>query len=130
VTLALHERLPARPESIALLRHAVVDFAGGSGASERQRDDIALAVSEAVSNSVVHAYARAIHPGDVTVEAWMQDGSLEVIVCDEGIGMVPRSDSPGLGLGLPLIHQVTEQISIEDPASRSGVRLHMTFAIG
>jgi anti-sigma regulatory factor (Ser/Thr protein kinase) len=130
VTLALNERLPARPDSIAALRHAVVDFAGSSGASDRQREDIALAVSEAVSNAVVHAYAASDSPGDVAVEAWIQDEALEVLVCDEGIGMVPRSDSPGLGLGLPLIHQVAEQIRLEDPAARSGVRLHMTFAIG
>ena len=52
----LHDRLPALPESIAPLRHSVLGFASDSGASERQREDIALAVSEALSNAVVHAY--------------------------------------------------------------------------
>lgn len=128
VTLNLHQRLPARPESIAPLRHAVVDFADSRGASDRQREDIALAVSEAVSNAVIHAYAGDTIPGDVAVQAWMQDRSLEVVVCDEGIGMVPRTDSPGLGL--PLINQVTQQIAIGGPERLSGVRLHMSFAIG
>lgn len=130
MNLDLHRRLPARPESIAALRHAVVDFAGSSGASDRQREDIALAVSEAVTNAVIHAYAGDAIPGDVAVQAWMQDRSLEVVVCDEGIGMVPRTDSPGLGLGLPLIGQVTQQIGIGGTETLSGVRLHMSFAIG
>jgi serine/threonine-protein kinase RsbW len=123
-----HERLAATPENIAPLRQAVIEFATRSGASDRQRDDIAVAVSEALSNVVVHAYAGRDEPGVVTVDAWMSNQSLEVVVCDEGIGMLPRTDSPGLGLGLALVVRMTQRVALEE--TMPGVRVRMTFAIG
>lgn len=126
----LHDRLPALPESIAPLRHSVLGFASDSGASERQREDIALAVSEALSNAVVHAYVGHDSPGVVAVNARREGRWLEVVVCDEGIGMLPRTDSPGLGLGLPLIVRVTEGLELESMDAMPGVRVRMKFAIG
>jgi diguanylate cyclase (GGDEF)-like protein len=123
-----HERRTATPHSIAPLRQVVIEFAGRSGASDRQREDIAVAVSEALSNVVVHAYAGWEEPGVVTVDAWMSNQSLEVVVCDEGIGMLPRTDSPGLGLGLALIVRMTQRVALEE--TTPGVRVRMTFAIG
>ncbi len=126
----LQERLPAQPESIAPLRRAVVAYAGTNGASERQREDIALAVSEALSNAVLHAYVDHEVAGDVIVDAQIDERVLEVVVEDDGGGMTPRTDSPGLGIGLALIGRLTEQMRIESPDSALGVRVHMTFAIG
>ena len=124
----LHERVPARPEWVAPLRTAVVRFAAGNGASGPERDDIALAVTEALGNAVLHAYVGHDRPGCVAVDAWMHKRSLEVVVCDEGNGMVPRTDSPGMGLGLTLIERIAEQLRLEE--TRPGVRVRMTFAIG
>jgi diguanylate cyclase (GGDEF)-like protein len=123
-----HERLAATPQNISPLRRLVIEYARRGGASERQRDDIAVAVSEALSNVVVHAYADADEPGVVTVDAWMSNQSLEVVVCDEGAGMLPRTDSPGLGLGLALIVRMTQRVALEE--TMPGVRVRMTFAIG
>ena len=126
----LHDRLPALPESIAPLRHSVLGFASDSGASERQREDIALAVSEALSNAVVHAYVGHDSPGLLAVNARLRGRWLEVVVCDEGVGMLPRTDSPGLGLGLALIARVTEELELESLDAIPGVRVRMKFAIG
>jgi anti-sigma regulatory factor (Ser/Thr protein kinase) len=126
----LQERLPAQAQSIAPLRRAVVAYAGSNGASERQREDIALAVSEALSNAVLHAYVGHDVAGDVIVDARIDERVLEVVVEDDGGGMTPRTDSPGLGLGLALIGRLTEQMRIESPDSAPGVRVHMTFVIG
>jgi serine/threonine-protein kinase RsbW len=126
----LKERLPARPESVARLRRAVVAYADSNGASDRQREDIALAVSEALSNAVVHAYAGHDRPGDVGVEAWIGDSVLHVAVSDDGGGMLPRTDSPGLGLGLALMGRITERLELGRHDAMSGVCVRMTFSIG
>jgi anti-sigma regulatory factor (Ser/Thr protein kinase) len=124
----LRERLPAQPESIARLRHAIVEFAEDNGASDSELEDIALAVSEALTNVVLHAYAGRDRPGVLAVEAQMRERWLEVVVRDEGVGMRPRADSPGLGHGLSVIHRITEKLQIED--AEPGVRMRMTFALG
>jgi serine/threonine-protein kinase RsbW len=105
-------RLPARRESVASLRRAVVEFAKRSGATDRQREDIALAISEALSNTVLHAYLGHDRPGAMEVRASASARSLEVIVCDDGNGLIARDGSPGLGLGLSVIDRVTEHLEL------------------
>jgi len=125
----MREQHSAIAEHVGALREAVVRFADASGASRQTREQIALAVSEALSNTVIHAYAGQDRPGPVTVEAWARAGSLVVLVSDEGRGMVPRLDSPGLGIGLPLIAQMCDQLDIDAHDEQPGVRVRMTFAI-
>ncbi len=124
----LQERLPAVAESVAAMRHAVVACAEESGASARQCEDIALAVSEAVGNAAVHAYPEG-RPGDVTLVAWADERLLHVVVSDDGVGIHPRIDSPGLKLGLAIIGQMAEQLTLESRQATPGLRVHMTFAI-
>jgi anti-sigma regulatory factor (Ser/Thr protein kinase) len=85
-------------------------------------------VSEAVTNAVIHAYSDAPAPGDVEVVAQRHlDDGLEVVVCDDGHGMKPRPDSPGVGVGLPLVATLAEQFEIE-AREGGGTRLRMIFA--
>jgi diguanylate cyclase (GGDEF)-like protein len=91
-----HARIPARPENIAPLRRAVLAFATANGASERQGEDIAIAVSEALGNAAAHAYADRPSPGVATLDAWMSEGALHVVVCDEGSGIQLPRRGPGL----------------------------------
>lgn len=127
-TSRLEHCLPARPETIGPLRRALVAYAQSNGASARQCDDIALAASEALSNVVVHAYADDM-PGDVRIESWMQDGALQVLVCDDGVGIAPRLDSPGLGLGLAIIGRVCDRLQLEHGEDDAGARVCMSFEI-
>ena len=92
-------------------------------------DAIALAVSEAVTNAVVHAYADLPEPGDVEVTAELHDGNgLEIRVCDDGRGMTPRLDSPGLGVGLPIVAKIAERFKIEARPT-GGTAVRMFFAV-
>lgn len=125
----LEQRLPARPENITALRRSVVQYAADGGVSERRREDVALAVSEALSNVVVHAYDGHDEPGDVWVDAWIHRNALQVSVCDDGNGMTRRSPSPGLGLGLALIGTVADALRIENEDASPGVRVRMTFSL-
>jgi anti-sigma regulatory factor (Ser/Thr protein kinase) len=107
----------------------VDDYAASGGVGERRREDIALAISEAASNAVMHAYVGREEPGEVRVDAWIEDGALQVTVCDDGVGMAPRMDSPGLGLGLALMGRVTERLRLEASSPPPGVCVRMTFAL-
>lgn len=123
----LRERRPAVPRCIGPLRRAVVDVAARAGATGRQLENVALAVSEAVANVVRHAYPPG-SPGTVTVDARVDDHVIEVIVCDEGSGMPAPSEQPGSGLGLLIIARVAESLELKDAAP--GVELRMTFPLG
>ena len=123
----LHQRLPAHKDNVAPLRRRVVAFAARCGAADRQLDDIALAVSEALSNAVLHAYLGHARPGAIDVRVLASERSLHVLVSDEGSGLVVRDDSPGAGLGLALIGRVTDHFELID--ATPGLRVQMTFAI-
>jgi serine/threonine-protein kinase RsbW len=117
---------PAVPESVAHVRRAVVEHVRRTGATPAALAAVELAVSEATTNVVQHAYADAPAAGPVTVTAEIADGCLSVSVADSGRGMRPRPDSPGLGLGLPLISQMTHSFEVLQP-EEGGTVLCMRF---
>jgi anti-sigma regulatory factor (Ser/Thr protein kinase) len=120
---------PASAESVTELRQAVVDFAYEHGVPEPCLNDIRLAVSEALSNAIVHAFRGRV---DGTVIASVTMGAsewVEVRVTDDGSGMAPRNDSPGLGLGLPLIRHLTDQFEHRRPAGGVGTEVWMRFRL-
>ena len=88
--------------------------------------DVALAVTEAVSNSIVHAFVGRT-PGTVRTEIRARRDEFVVIVTDDGRGMQPRTDSPGLGLGLPTIGRLSATMDVHAPED-GGTVLTMTFA--
>jgi serine/threonine-protein kinase RsbW/stage II sporulation protein AB (anti-sigma F factor) len=103
---ALDATFPAQPAQVPAIRRAVAEIARECGAGQQTIVQIKLAVSEAATNAVLHAYRdRAEAPaGDVrvVVRATRESG-LDIRVRDAGIGPLPRRDSPGLGLGLGLM---------------------------
>jgi anti-sigma regulatory factor (Ser/Thr protein kinase) len=123
----LELKLPARAENVAVIRHAFGGFAEALSVDEQTLADIKLAVTEACTNVVIHAYASDEY-GDLEVDASIDDCRLTVVIRDNGRGIVPRPDSPGLGLGLPLIATLAESLELgKDPADHTEVR--MTFRL-
>ena len=96
------------------------------GADEPTTRRVALAVSEAVTNAVLHAFPG--EPGCVEASISRQDDQLEVVVADDGQGLQSRSDSPGLGMGLGIIAEVTERLAIDARPGR-GTRVLMGFPV-
>lgn len=111
-------------ESVPPLRHASVRAARHLGADEATVKRIALAVSEAATNAVLHAFPDG--PGRVRVTLTASGDALEVRVADDGIGLTPRQDSPGLGLGLGLIAEVADDLRIGTTQS-GGTEILMRF---
>jgi anti-sigma regulatory factor (Ser/Thr protein kinase) len=88
--------------------------------------DVLLALSEVVTNAVVHGYREAA--GEVAIVADHRGDTLLLSVADAGTGMAPRHDSPGLGLGLPLVTRVAEQVEIAAPDG-GGTHVTMSFTL-
>lgn len=106
----------------------MVDFARSAGAAAGTLFGIELAVSEACTNAIVHGYPDG-HAETFTILAESLGDELRVIVRDRGRGMVPRPDSPGLGLGLPLISQMADRVEVRSPPEGAGVELCMVFPL-
>jgi serine/threonine-protein kinase RsbW len=107
-------------------RHVVREFALPVQPTDRALGSIAVCVSEAMTNVVMHAYRDMDSPGQVEVEAELDGDSLTVRISDEGHGLEPRLDSTGLGLGLPLISQFADASEIASP-EQGGTQIIMRF---
>lgn len=123
----LARRFPAHADQIAAIRREFTAYGAEHGVADPAA--LRLALSEAVTNAVLHAYVDAPAPGEIEVIAVRHPGDgLEVRVCDDGRGMTPRPDSPGMGVGLPLVASLADRFEVEAKAG-GGTRLRMTFAV-
>ena len=129
---ALEASYPAQPSQVPAIRRAVADVARRRGVRDAKLVQITLAVSEAASNAILHAYRDALDPaaaGDVHVVVRAVDESLlDICIRDRGVGPGPRHDSPGLGLGLGLMARETEHFEIR-AVPEGGTEVTMRFAI-
>ena len=112
---------PAEPRTVGVLRRASVEFATTHGAPSPVVDDIALAVSEAATNAIKHAYV-AGGDGIVELTAAIADDWVDVRVRDRGKGFGTRP-SDGLGLGLSIIASVSVYLTICQEGHGTEVRM-------
>lgn len=117
--------LPASAESVGEARRLVREFARSQGARGAGLAAIALAVSEAAANVVVHAYDDP--QGTMRIEADVEDGELELVVVDEGRGFSAQ-DGPGLGLGLGFVQRDSIAFEVRD-RQLGGVEVWARFAL-
>jgi stage II sporulation protein AB (anti-sigma F factor) len=118
---------PALPEAVADARNALTSFAREAGADAERLEAVRLATSEAVTNAVMHAYEGG-ERGTVQVNASYVENELWLFIADAGNGLRPRSNSPGLGLGLALIAQLADEFQILSRGS-GGTELRLRFKL-
>jgi serine/threonine-protein kinase RsbW len=118
--------VPARAENVALVRNTVSAAAEERGLPLHIVEDMRLAVTEACSNVVRHAYT---DEGDMAVDVELSGPEMRVVVEDQGRGIGASTDDDGPGLGLPLIAALVSELQIERGRAR-GSRVSMRFAIG
>lgn len=119
--------LPAVPSSVGQIRRRAAAFAAETGAPDGMSGAVALAVSEIVTNAVVHAYVGR-EPGMVTVHCRTDGERLIVRVADEGGGIAARDDSPGVGHGLATVGALVHALEITANPEGSGTVVTMSFA--
>jgi anti-sigma regulatory factor (Ser/Thr protein kinase) len=118
--------LPAVPASVGPIRRRAAAFAASVGASEDMTKAVELAVSEMVTNVVLHAYLGR-DPGPVRVRCRGDGDRLVVEVVDEGVGIQVRHDSPGVGHGLALVGGLASALEVVPRRDGPGTAVTMTF---
>jgi len=113
---------------VGRIRTEIARFVEGAGVGDPPLGDVKLAVSEALTNVVVHSYRDDPEPGMVEIDAEVCTTELRIKIADEGGGMRPRTDSPGAGLGLPIIASVAGGFEIHQREPR-GTELLLSFAL-
>ena len=126
---ALVLRVPSRTEFLAAIRDATRRMAAVAGFDDAQADQLALAVDEASTNVIEHAYRGA--PGR-TIEVRFQDGDgvLRVEVVDDGEPVDPRSvpqvdlqryasERRTGGLGMHLMGRIMDSVTFRRAARRN-----------
>jgi anti-sigma regulatory factor (Ser/Thr protein kinase) len=126
VRTSLNESHRATADVIPALRHTVADYARSVGVEGTKLDAVRLAVSEAISNVVLHAYSGA--PGYVHVTARVVGDELWVLVADEGRGHNATPLRPGLGWGLAFITDATDEFALAERAD-GGTEARMIFKL-
>jgi serine/threonine-protein kinase RsbW len=118
-------RVPARAEYIALARLALSGLADIVALSDELVADLKLALTEAVSNSVRHAYADG--GGFVSIAYELSGDALAVEVVDDGKGFDPESP-PALegeeltegGLGIAIIRTIADEFELQSQPGARG----------
>jgi len=125
--------MPARAEGVGVVRQALAGLADALAIDPGVLSDMKMAVTEACTNVVVHAYAGPSAPGDDDAEAGLlavdlraDESALTVAVRDEGSGMESPGGKPALGLGLPLIAALSDEFEIGD-VQGGGTEVRMRF---
>jgi len=124
--LSAKETLPAEPASVTTLRHRAATFAKEHGAGPEVAADVALAVSEAVTNAVKYAYEAEVK-GTVELSASARRPWLEICVRDSGTGF-GRGSADGLGLGLSIIARLCADMKIVQEGDGTEVRMRFPLA--
>lgn len=118
--------MPAEPASVPELRRRAARFAADQGLSREMVGDIALAVSEAVTNAVKYADTRG-GEGVVEVSASRGEDWLEVKVRDRGEAF-GRGSPDGLGLGLTIIARLSGELKIVQEGDGTEVSMRFPLA--
>ena len=110
--------IPAKPEYITLGRLALTGLAGVRPMSDETLYDLKLALTEACTNSVRHAYENG-REGSVEIVYELQPDRLVVEVGDEGAGFEPADSGNGHGdeleeggLGIEIIRALADEVEI------------------
>jgi len=107
-------------------RRAAAEYAANHGVDA---DAVELAVSETVTNAVVHAYRdddRGDSAGEIALRLRLNGDGIIVTVADAGDGIRPNPESPGLGYGLALVASLADEVAIAR-SDLGGTAVRMRF---
>ncbi|WP_354701530.1 Anti-sigma F factor [Paraconexibacter sp. AEG42_29] len=119
--------LEAVPANVRVARRAAGAFAATVGYPDVPA--VELAITEAVTNVVLHAYIEEPAAGTLRLMGRLDDGDVVFTIEDDGRGLLPRPDSPGLGMGLALMQTQAAEIAFVGPPQRArGCEVRLRFS--
>jgi serine/threonine-protein kinase RsbW len=122
-------KVPAKAEYLVLGRLVLAGIARAEPIGVDALSDLKLALTEACSNSIRHAYGS--EPGAIEIDFELEDGRIAVEVSDGGPGFERRAPESGVevdegGLGLAIIEAVSDEVEFGKRADGTGSRLRFT----
>jgi serine/threonine-protein kinase RsbW len=112
-------RIAARSENLVLARLALAGVAANAGAPEEIVADLKVAVTEACTNAIQHAYPDPGAGHEIVVRYKLGVGALSIEVEDSGSGFTPDKppssrpdDGTNLGLGLRIIRELADALTV------------------
>lgn len=119
---------PAKPDYLLLARLALSGIGRTTTLTDELLADLKLALTEACGNCVRHAYPDG--PGDVSVAYALDDGAIEMVVEDHGIGLDPavkatRTSDEG-GMGMSIIRTIVDELEVRPGPDGRGTIVRMT----
>ena len=129
--------LEAKNINESFARGVVAMFAGQLSPTVSEISDIKTAVSEAVTNAIVHAYKGTV--GDVVLEAYTENDILHIKISDKGVGIknldealepffTTGEDEERSGMGFTIIKSFMDGFSIESALGK-GTTVYMSKCI-
>jgi stage II sporulation protein AB (anti-sigma F factor) len=129
--------LAAIPENVGVARLLVATLAGQAGFTITEVDEVKLAVSEAVTNAIIHGYGIDAEQL-VRLDVRLEGGLLTLTVIDHGRGiediawaMQPAvsSDPERMGLGFAFMQSHMDSLSVDSAPGR-GTKVVMSKRAG
>lgn len=126
-------RFSAISENESFARTLISGFLLPLNPSVNELNDIKTAVSEAVTNSVVHAYPSSL--GDVEMSAWYDSNVVHIIVKDYGVGIdniklalepfySTKMSEERSGMGFTVINSFMNEVRVNSKPNQ-GVTVYM-----
>ena len=121
-----HRSWPADVRQLPAIREDVRGWLRPLELTEGARQDLVLAVSEAASNALAHAYpepsdAASIGRDTVEMTYWIDDGRVWIEIVDQGAWVTPKDSADGHGLGIPMMQRLVDSVMIQYGARGTSV---------
>ena len=129
---------PSLPENESFARSVVTFYAMRLNPSVAELSDIKTAVSEAVTNSIVHGYPDEV--GEIVLESEVVDGNLHINVFDRGIGIenveqalepffTTKPNDERSGMGFTVMKSFMDEVIVKSEKGK-GTSVYMVKRIG
>ena len=118
----VHRSWQAHPGQLAPLRAEVRRWLTPFALTEDAEDDLVLAVSEAASNSVEHAYTPPTADDTVELTFWTEPRAICVEIVDHGLWRIPSDEPTGRGRGIQMMQRLVAFVLIHH--DNRGTRVH------